>query len=255
MLLQSMSKLRGGGAVTNGTPGGPILWLRCRRVTCSAGPSSAGASSMPRPSIPISSSQQQQYHQDRHHPSQYQQQQRRHKSSSSSSSSSSAMATTAVTRNPFDVLGLPRDSCPEIVRQTFLQLAMKYHPDTSGDDKTQDKFHQIRDAFERITKAVGKTNQKIWLTEEVFNLWFAEHTGLRMDAATRREVMLSYRDGACKNSSSRTRYLPPEWQIAFILEKEGMFTKKLACNSKDFTVFGGGRAVVSHSGARRKRGF
>jgi len=212
---------------------------------------------MPRPSIHISFSPQQQYYQDHHHPSQYQHPQRRHKSSSSSSSSS-ALATTAATRNPFDVLGLPRDSCPEIVRQTFLQLAMKYHPDTSsGEEDTRDKFHQIRDAFEQITKLVGKTTtgNKIWLTEEVFNVWFAEHTGLRMDAATRREVMLSYRDGACKNSSSRTRYLPPEWQIAFILEKEGMFTKKLACNSKDFNVFGGGRAVVSHSGARRKRGF
>ena len=121
--------------------------------------------------------------------------------------------------NPFDVMGIPRDSCADVVRTAFLQLAMRYHPDTSGKD-TGDQFQRIREAFERITKSGGKENKaRTWLTEEVFNSWFEEHTGLRMDAATRREVMLAYRHGACQNAHSRTRYLPPAWQIAFILEE------------------------------------
>eukprot|EP00536_Pseudo-nitzschia_multiseries_P014555 jgi/Psemu1/298760/fgenesh1_pm.725_\ len=152
--------------------------------------------------------------------------------------------------NPFDIMGIPRDSYADVVRTTFLQLAMRYHPDTSGKD-TREDFQRIRDAFDKITKfGDQKSKNKAWLTEEVFNKWFEEHTGLRMDAATRREVMIAYRDGACSNSHSRTRYLPPAWQIAFILEEEGLFTKKLS---------GINRAVEYQtsppSGSRRKRGF
>ena len=155
-----------------------------------------------------------------------------------------------VLRNPFDVMGIPRDSCADVVRTTFLKLAMRYHPDTSGKD-TGDEFQRIRDAFDQITKSVSKANKnRTWLTEEVFNVWFEEHTGLRMDAATRREVMIAYRDGACKNSKSRTSYLPPAWQIAFILEEEGLFTKKLACNKNAI-----GAPIVPQLGSRRKRGF
>ena len=156
----------------------------------------------------------------------------------------------ASSTNPFDVMGIPRDSCADVVRTTFLQLAMRYHPDTSGKD-TAEEFQRIRDAFDRIQKSGGKENKnKTWLTEEVFNVWFEEHTGLRMDAATRREVMIAYRDGACKNGNTRTRYLPPAWQIAFILEEEGLFTKKLACNKNAI-----GEPILPQMGSRRKRGF
>ena len=165
-----------------------------------------------------------------------------HKIRSKSSFASSA--------NPFDVMGIPRDSCADVVRNTFLQLAMRYHPDTSGKD-TADQFQRIRAAFDKITKAGGKKKKnKTWLTEEVFNAWFEEHTGLRMDAATRREVMIAYRDGACKNGNTRTRYLPPAWQIAFILEEEGLFTKKLAINSSSFS-----EPTLPQLGTRRRRGF
>ena len=147
-------------------------------------------------------------------------------------------------------MGIPRDSCADVVRTTFLQLAMRYHPDTSGKD-TVNEFQRIRAAFDKITKLGGKGNKnRTWLTEEVFNVWFEQHTGLRMDAATRREVMIAYRDGACKNAKSRTGHLPPVWQIAFILEEEGLFTKKLACNKHAFRG-----PILPQLGARRKRGF
>lgn len=74
-----------------------------------------------------------------------------HKIRSKSSFASSA--------NPFDVMGIPRDSCADVVRNTFLQLAMRYHPDTSGKD-TADQFQRIRAAFDKITKAGGKKKEK-----------------------------------------------------------------------------------------------
>eukprot|EP00751_Fragilariopsis_kerguelensis_P006279 CAMPEP_0170784518 /NCGR_PEP_ID=MMETSP0733-20121128/16239_1 /TAXON_ID=186038 /ORGANISM="Fragilariopsis kerguelensis, Strain L26-C5" /LENGTH=212 /DNA_ID=CAMNT_0011129557 /DNA_START=255 /DNA_END=892 /DNA_ORIENTATION=+ len=109
--------------------------------------------------------------------------------------------------NPWKVLGVPRNSCEETVRTAFMRLALRYHPDTSNGD-TGDDFARIREAFERIRdNARSGSNHgknKSWLTEEVFNVFFEEHTGLRMDAATRREVMISYREGAvqkCENEN------------------------------------------------------
>jgi curved DNA-binding protein CbpA len=147
-------------------------------------------------------------------------------------------------------MGIPRDSCADVVRTTFLQLAMRYHVDTSGKD-TVNEFQRIRAAFDKITKSGGKENKnRTWLTEEVFNVWFEQHTGLRMDAATRREVMIAYRGGACKNGNTTTRYLLPACQIAFILEEEGLFIKKLACNKNAFSG-----PILPQLGSRRKRGF
>jgi len=157
--------------------------------------------------------------------------------------------------NPWKVLGVPRNSCEETVRTAFMRLALRYHPDTSNGD-TGDDFARIREAFERIRdNARSGSNhgkKKSWLTEEVFNVFFEEHTGLRMDAATRREVMISYREGACKNARTRTGCLPPAWHIAFILEEEGFFTKKLSCSKNAIQA-----TILPQlcSQTRRKRSF
>jgi len=155
--------------------------------------------------------------------------------------------------NPWKVLGVPRNSCEETVRTAFMRLALRYHPDTSNGD-TSDDFARIREAFERIRDNARSVSEhgknRSWLTEEVFNVFFEEHTGLRMDAATRREVMIAYRDGACKDSRSRTRYLPPAWHIAFILEEEGFFTKKLPCSKN--AIQG---PILPQLCSRRKRSF
>ena len=159
--------------------------------------------------------------------------------------------------NPWKVLGVPQNSCDETVRTAFMRLALRYHPDTSNGD-TGDDFARIREAFERIrdkdNSRSGSNHGKkqSWLTEEVFNVFFEEHTGLRMDAATRREVMISYREGACKNAKTRTGCLPPAWHIAFILEEEGFFTKKLSCSKN---AIQGPILPQLCSQTRRKRSF
>lgn len=114
--------------------------------------------------------------------------------------------------NPYDVLGIPRDSSADTVKRKFLQLAMRHHPDTNrhSDDSlthdssknmannTTDTFVKIREAFERIKQDFKNNNSDTnssssWLTEEEFDAWFYEETGQKMDATTRREVMHVYR--------------------------------------------------------------
>jgi hypothetical protein len=106
-------------------------------------------------------------------------------------------------RNPYDVLGIPRNSSADTIKRKFLQLALRHHPDTNrhGDIKqsSSDKFVEIRAAFDRINLEIADRNKefdassKPWFTEEEFNAWFYEETGQNMDAATRREVMHVYR--------------------------------------------------------------
>jgi DnaJ domain len=101
--------------------------------------------------------------------------------------------------NPYDVLGIPRDSCADTVKRKFLQLALRHHPDTNRNDNqksTTETFVKIREAFERIKQDFASredVKSSSWLTEEEFDAWFHEETGQKMDAATRREVMHVYR--------------------------------------------------------------
>jgi len=164
------------------------------------------------------------------------------------------LATIPSKKNPFVILGIPRNSDPTTIRNAFLRLAIQFHPDTSKDEDTKEQFAEIKAAYERIKSNQVETvkgDERPWLTEEFFQVWFAEHTGLRLDGATRRAVMIAYSEGGpCENGHTRTRYLPPEWKIAFILEEEGMLTKQLS-NGKN----SGPIPPPPKSQSRRRRGF
>lgn len=126
----------------------------------------------------------------------------------------------------YSILGVPRNASPETVKRKFLQLALRYHPDTSSDaDRSHDKFVKIREAFEGIkeyfaAECGGGPEMSSWFTEEEFDEWFYEETGQRTDSSMRREVMNVYRSGL-----TRTEY-GAVWEIAFILEEEGFFAKQ-----------------------------
>lgn len=50
-------------------------------------------------------------------------------------------------RNPWDILGITQQASPQEVKDAFRRLAMKYHPDKSGNTKT---FRIINDAYNKI---------------------------------------------------------------------------------------------------------
>lgn len=104
--------------------------------------------------------------------------------------------------NPFAVLGVKEDDTFSVAKKSFLQIAMKNHPDTANveteeeKDQLRDVFIQARMAFESLVEAPDGT---ILLQEEVadsqdFDEWFKDETGhdmpfqFDMDPATMREV-------------------------------------------------------------------
>lgn len=53
----------------------------------------------------------------------------------------------------YDVLGIAPDANHEQVRQAFLRLAYKYHPDLSNGDANEERFKQLRYAYEILSNA------------------------------------------------------------------------------------------------------
>jgi DnaJ-class molecular chaperone len=108
--------------------------------------------------------------------------------------------------NPFDILGIPKNSSYEGVKRKFVELAMKTHPDISSkreDGKeagSVEDFIRLRQAFEAIHKNSDGTARLVddgedssW-SDDNFKAWFYEETGhqdvmFAMDLATRKEVM------------------------------------------------------------------
>jgi len=53
--------------------------------------------------------------------------------------------------DPYKVLGLDKTASPAEIKKAYRGLAKKYHPDTSGDDKSAaDKFAEISTAYELL---------------------------------------------------------------------------------------------------------
>jgi DnaJ-class molecular chaperone len=53
--------------------------------------------------------------------------------------------------NPYDTLGVPRDSNEETVKKAYRKLALVYHPDKNSDPDAAAKFQEISKAYKDIT--------------------------------------------------------------------------------------------------------
>lgn len=105
--------------------------------------------------------------------------------------------------NPFLVLGVKQDEQYSVVKRCFLELAMKYHPDTARATKPEeiaahrDLFISFRKAFEAIAEgpnglAILRSESDQKWEEEELNDWFKQNSGgfdmPYMDARTIKEV-------------------------------------------------------------------
>lgn len=106
--------------------------------------------------------------------------------------------------DPFVVLGVSRAESYTAIKRTFLQIAMKHHPDTTAAARTdaaereahKNVFVAARKAFEAIVAgpdglAILKTEAADYVQEEDLDQWFKSETGYDMpfmDAATMKEV-------------------------------------------------------------------
>jgi len=104
--------------------------------------------------------------------------------------------------NPFKILRITEDTSYAKAKKSFLQIAMKNHPDTAGVEdeahqaKLRDVFIAAREAFEKLVKA---PDGSIILKEEAdsmpdFDQWFKQETGhknpfdIDLDPQTIKEV-------------------------------------------------------------------
>jgi curved DNA-binding protein CbpA len=60
--------------------------------------------------------------------------------------------------NPYETLGVKRTSNVSIVRNKYIQLAKKYHPDTSNSSlqSSEDKMKQINNAYDLIKSSISR---------------------------------------------------------------------------------------------------
>jgi len=87
---------------------------------------------------------------------------------------------------PFCALGVPKNSSYKHVKNAFLALALKHHPDTSEDKGASTRlFIKILSAFDQIkelpngTAALRDVNDRsdAYMTSEKFESWFFTETG------------------------------------------------------------------------------
>ena len=82
-------------------------------------------------------------------------------------------------RDPYDVLGIPRNASDDEVKKAYRKLAKKYHPDVNKAADAEAKFKEVQNAYDTIMsrhtnpflKALIKMDIKILLyTNKLFKI-------------------------------------------------------------------------------------
>ena len=53
-------------------------------------------------------------------------------------------------RDPYDVLGIPRNATDDEIKKAYRKLAKKYHPDVNKDPDAEAKFKEVQNAYDMI---------------------------------------------------------------------------------------------------------
>lgn len=125
-------------------------------------------------------------------------------------------------KDPYKVLGIPRNSTNEEIKKAYRELARKYHPDNYVNnplaDLVEDKMKEINEAYDQIQK---ERNQNRYSSgNEQKNTYSGEYLRIRdlirANRLTEAETMLNYIPNADRNG---------EWNFlkGCILEQKGWY--------------------------------
>lgn len=60
-----------------------------------------------------------------------------------------------MSKNHYDVLGVPRNATPKQIKDAYYQLAMKHHPD-KNQGKLSDQFRKIKEAYDVLSNEISR---------------------------------------------------------------------------------------------------
>ncbi|KAL7567713.1 hypothetical protein ACA910_012048 [Epithemia clementina (nom. ined.)] len=184
--------------------------------------------------------------------------------------------------NPFSVLGIPDGSSFEHVKQRFVELALKKHPDVEGG--SAEDFIKLRTAFEAIIEREKKSkkvmeeeyNERCYTKDTVrtatsvqytgsassfdfdfdpdnWQSWFRRRTGIdlsfEMSESTRREVINAY-----KTLASGGKDKGGYWELARQLaEHEDIVDRRSARRASSSSLLLTSSSSTNDSDAPRRR--
>jgi molecular chaperone DnaJ len=59
-------------------------------------------------------------------------------------------------RDYYEVLGVPRDAGPERIREAYLALSRRFHPDVANEEQAPRRFHEIAEAYQVLSRRDSK---------------------------------------------------------------------------------------------------
>ena len=90
-----------------------------------------------------------------------------------------------MSKNPYDVLGVPQNASDEEVKKAYRELTRKYHPDANVNnplaDLAEEKFKEVQEAYDEIMKEILPTVEGAltWRCRRFLIISTADVTGRR----------------------------------------------------------------------------